>query len=233
MPGPPQHQENLNLTLAQRSNLWAPTARGYHAWRAGSLRLLGARGLTLAREADLMTALCRPGPGQRWLDAGTSSGFYAGVLARAGAQVLAADLSAPMLQEAGRRQRGLGIEWRQLNLERSGLPAAGFDGVTVGATLNETHDPARLLSELARLLRPGGQLWLMYLRRTGGPLQAALERAALGGLTFPDPAWVARALPGLRLTHGLNTGAVRFERYEVERSAKGSSAAPGAATRTL
>ncbi|MBZ9713679.1 class I SAM-dependent methyltransferase [Deinococcus multiflagellatus] len=213
MPGPPQHQENLNLTLAQRSNLWPPTARAYHAWRARSLRLLGAPGLTLAREAALLRALCRPGPGQQWLDAGTSSGFYAGVLARAGAEVLAADLSAPMLQEAQRRQRGLGIQWAQLNLEASGLPAHRFDGVTVGATLNETHDPARLLAELARLLRPGGQLWLMYLRRTAGPLQAALARPALGGLSFPDPAWVARALPGLRLTHGLNVGAVRFERH--------------------
>ncbi|MBZ9751454.1 class I SAM-dependent methyltransferase [Deinococcus sp. HMF7604] len=218
MPGATQHQENLNLTLAQRSNLWPLTARGYASWRAESLRLLGARGYSLEREAALFRALCAPQPGQRWLDAGTSAGFYAGVLARAGAEVLAADFSAPMLREAQRREPGPQIEWRQLNLEASGLLGGHFDGVTVGATLNETHDPARLLRELTRLTRPGGQLWLMYVRRTAGPLQHLLARPALGGLTFPDPAWVSRQVPELTLAAGLSVGAIRFERFVKDAS---------------
>lgn len=221
-----QSQENLNsatqqppaLTLAQRSNLWALTAWGYAGWRARSLSLLAGQPFGLAREAALFRALCRPQPGERWLDAGTSTGFYAGVLARAGCRVLAADLSAPMLTAARRREprsdvAGSGIDWLLTNLEASGLPGAAFDGVTVGATLNETRDPARLLAELARVLRPGGQLWLMYLGRTGGPLQGALTRPALGGLNFPDEAWVARQLPGLVRVDGLRVGAVVFGRY--------------------
>ena len=52
-----------------------------------------------------------------------------------------------------------------------------------------------------------------FLRRTAGPVQGVLGYPAAGGLSFPDPAWVARQLPGCILTHGLTTGAVRFERH--------------------
>lgn len=199
------------LTPAQRSNFWRPVAAGYALWRAQSLTVLSGEPLGLEREAALFLGLCRPQPGERWLDVGTSAGFYAGVLARAGAQVLAADLSPAMLAVARRRERSPRIEWAELNLEASGLPGASFDGITVGATLNETRDPARLLSELARLLRPGAQLWLMYAARTGAPGQNVLAR--LGGLTFPDPAWVGRQLPALRRTAGTRFGGVQFERY--------------------
>lgn len=223
----PRHiKETLNsaaraepaLSLAQRSNLWPLTAKGYAWWRARSLTLLGGQAFGLEREAQLFRTLCQPRAGQSWLDAGTSTGFYAGVLARAGCRVLAADLSAPMLAEARRRepseQAGGQIDWVMLNLEGSALPDASFDGVTVGATLNETNDPARFLQELARLTRPGGQLWLMYIPRTAGPLQTLLGQAALGGLSFHDPAWVARQLPGCQRTNLVQVGAVVFERYE-------------------
>jgi len=221
-----QSQETLNpvrpltldpgLTLAQRSNLWPLTAQGYALWRMRSLGLLSGQPFSLAREEALFRHLCGPQSGEGWLDAGTSTGFYAGVLARAGCRVLAADLSAPMLAQARRRERDGRIDWMLTNLEASGLPGESFDGVTVGATLNETRDPARFLAELRRLVRPGGQLWLMYVPRTGGPLQQLLSRPVLGGLTFPDPAWVARQLPGCVRTSGLQVGAVVFERYVRE-----------------
>ena len=85
VPHAAQAKENLNpdahpapaLSAAQRSNLFPVTAWGYAWWRARSLRLLGAHGFTLEREAALFRALCRPQPGQAWLDVGTSAGFYA------------------------------------------------------------------------------------------------------------------------------------------------------------
>ncbi|MCP2013160.1 2-polyprenyl-6-hydroxyphenyl methylase/3-demethylubiquinone-9 3-methyltransferase [Deinococcus sp. HSC-46F16] len=221
MPAPRHTKETLNpaagaerpLTLAQRSNLLAPTAWGYPAWRARSLTWLTGQPFPLEREAALFRTLCRPRSGECWLDAGTSTGFYAEVLAQSGCEVVAADLSAPMLAAARRWVREHGVDWLLTNLEASGLPDASFDGITVGATLNETRDPARFLAELERVLRPGGTLWLMYLGRTGGPLQGWLSAPALGGLTFPDPAWVARQLPGCTRVDGLRLGAAVFERY--------------------
>lgn len=202
------------LTRAQLSNLAPLTARGYMLWRAQSLTLLSGQPFGLEREKRLFLRECRPRAGERWLDAGTSAGFYAGVLAAQGCEVLAADLSPAMLREGQRREASPHIDWALTNLEDSGLPDASFGGVTVGATLNETHDPARFLRELARVLRPGGQLWLMYVARTGGPGQALLR--ALGGLDFFDPAWTARQVPGLRRQMAFRSGSVQFEHFLKE-----------------
>ncbi|GGI82981.1 class I SAM-dependent methyltransferase [Deinococcus wulumuqiensis] len=201
----------MPLTAAQRSNFFSLTAWAYPLWRARSLTLLAGEPFGLAREARLFLGLCRPAAGERWLDVGTSTGFYAGVLARAGCRVVAADLSPVMLHAAARREPRPQIEWVQANLESTDWRPARFDGVVVGATLNETADPWRLLRSGERLLRPGGQLWLMFVPRTGGPLQGLLSR--LGGLTFPDLSAVEAALPGCTLVHARRAGQVQFARF--------------------
>ena len=157
-----------------------------------------------------MLTLARPRPGEAWLDAGTSSGFYAGVLHAAGAQVTALDLSPAMLS-AARDRHGEEIAWTLTPLERNSFPAGSFDGITVGATLNEIQDTERALSELQRLLRPGGRLWLMYVARSGGEIQGALAR--LGGVRFPDRVEVARALPDCDRMAALTIREVTFELF--------------------
>lgn len=195
------------LTPAQRSNFLPLTAWGYAWWRARSLTLLSGQPFSLAREEALFVGLCQPQPGQHWLDMGTSTGFYAGVLAARGCRVDALDLSGPMLREAARRSPSPLISWQRVNAESTGSPAASYDGITIGATLNETADPARMLREAARLLGPRGKLWLMY-ASAPGPAGRVLGR--LGGLTFPDLGWVERQLPGLWLTHATHFGGVQF-----------------------
>ena len=143
-----------SLTLAQRSNFLPLTAWGYGWWRTRSLTLLSGQPFSLAREEALFLALCRPQPEQVWLDMGTSAGFYAGVLAAAGCRVDALDLSSAMLRKAARRNPSRLIRWQRVNAEETGFADASYDGVTIGATLNETADPARLLREAARVLRP-------------------------------------------------------------------------------
>lgn len=193
------------LTAAQRSNLLPLTAWGYPLWRARALTWLSGQPFPLTREEQLFLGLCAPRAGERWLDIGTSSGFYAGVLARRGCRVDALDLSPAMLQVAARREPSPLIRWQKLNAEDSGLPSGSYDGVVIGATLNETARPALLLREAGRLLAPGGRLWLMYAAHTGGGLLAAL-----GGLTFPDLAWVEGQLPALRLAHAARFGGAEF-----------------------
>ena len=86
-------------------------------------------------------------------------------------------------------------------------PAGRFDGVTVGATLNETARPAVFLRALEAQLRPGGRLWLMFAAPPDGPAPRLLAR--LGGLSFPDAAWVQAQLPGCTLVHAARFGAVQ------------------------
>jgi ubiquinone/menaquinone biosynthesis C-methylase UbiE len=181
------------------------------SWRRHSLSLLSGSGFTLDQEARLFGSLCSPQPGERWLDVGTSGGYYAGLLAAAGTEVLACDLSPAMLKVAQKREHSPLIDWALLDAEDTQLPAASFDGVCIGATLNETGSARAMLSESRRLLRPGGQLWIMYLARSGGPSQAALSR--LGGLTFPDPAEVASWLGGMQRSDLRRVREVVFERW--------------------
>ena len=180
-------------------------------WRKHSLTLLTGSPLPLRREAGYFVSCCEPQPGQHWLDVGTSAGFYAGVLARRGAAVLACDLSPAMLREAARRERHPNITYALINAEQSGLPDASFDGVSIGATLNESAAPQRMLAEMQRLLNPGGQLWLMTLARDGSPAQGLLTR--LGGLSFPDTAQLDAWLPQMRRTDTWRRGNVLFGRW--------------------
>lgn len=199
------------LTPAQRTNFLPLTAWGYSWWRRRSLSLLSGQAFSPEREARLFLALCRPQAGESWLDAGTSTGFYAGVLAAQGCRVRAADLSAAMLRQARREQPSAQIVWEQVNLEAAGAgDSESYDGITVGATLNETAHPALFLAQLERRLRSGGQLWLMWAAPTGGALQGGLGR--LGGLFFPDLTWVERHLPGCVLGDAFGVGGVQFAR---------------------
>jgi ubiquinone/menaquinone biosynthesis C-methylase UbiE len=181
------------------------------SWRARSLSLLTGGPLSLVREAAYFQALCRPQAGEHWLDVGTSAGFYAGVLARAGAQVTACDISPAMLREARRREPHPNIQYALLNAERSGLPDGSFDGVTIGATIGETAHPQIMLAESVRLLRPGGQLWIMAQGRDGSGVQAFLTR--FGGLSFADEAQLTAWLPGLARTDFWRRGNIVFGRW--------------------
>ena len=204
-------QTAAHQTAAQRSNQLALTAVGYMSWRARSLSLLTGTAFSLEREAGLFMALCQPQAGQQWLDMGTSGGYYAGLLSGVGTSVLACDLSPAMLKVAGKRERGPLIDYALLDAEATGLPGASFDGVTIGATLNETSSASAMLQEASRLLRVGGQLWIMYLGRNGGTSQALLSR--LGGLNFPDPAQLGGWMPDMQRRDLLRLREVVFERW--------------------
>ena len=214
-PAAPRQRVTRQLAVprsaAQRSNQLALTAVGYMSWRARSLSLLTGTAFSLEREAGLFMSLCRPEAGQQWLDMGTSGGYYAGLLSGVGAQVLACDLSPAMLKVAGKRETHPLIDYALLDAETTGLPSASFDGVTIGATLNETSSAPAMLREASRLLRVGGQLWIMYLGRNGGASQALLSR--LGGLNFPDPAQLGGWLPDMQRRDLLRLREVVFERW--------------------
>lgn len=180
-----------DLSAAQRVNLAGATARGYEPlWRRFSIAILTLGGWTTTRELDLMTAWVDPGPGERLLDAGSSAGLYARTLltAEPDATVHAVDVSLPFLREARRRARELGeaLVLVQANVQRLPYRDAVFDAVACGGSLNEFRDPLAALRELARVLRPGGRMFLMYPSRAQTNLGRLLQRVLEpSGLSFP------------------------------------------------
>ncbi|MBB6098494.1 2-polyprenyl-6-hydroxyphenyl methylase/3-demethylubiquinone-9 3-methyltransferase [Deinobacterium chartae] len=210
-------------TLVQRSNFLPLVAWNYERWRGRALSLLTRSPFPLARELRLLQDWGAVRRGEMWLDAGTSSGVYARALADAGARVIAADISPAMLSEARRRSAAYAgrIEFRLLDVERSGLPDASLGGIAVGASLTEFHDPRRALEEFGRLLGPGGRLFLMYLRaaetRRGRLAQWPFK---LLGVRFPDREDVRATLErcGLRRVRAQVQRAVTLELYFKESS---------------
>ncbi len=114
------------------------------------------------------------------LDLGCGEGLFAGELLRAGAEVLAADVAEEPLRRAQARNPGL----RTLLIDGEGewdLADASFDVVWAGEVIEHVADTSRWLSELRRVLRPGGLL-LLSTPQLGRAqlLSAALSRRAFG-----------------------------------------------------
>lgn len=118
----------------------------------------GSRGRTLRRRAELAAALLGAGPGDV-LDAGMGGGVLLEELDRRGWRVAGVDLAPSMVERA----RGRLPHARERLLEGSieDLPFAdgSFDAVVATGVLEyAAHDLDRAVTELVRVLRPGGTL---------------------------------------------------------------------------
>ena len=124
----------------------------------------------------------------RILDAGGGSGHMAVRLARLGHSVILCDVSEEMLAKAAARAAEAGvadaIEIRHLSIQGyANLADEEFDLVLCHAVLEWLADPRSAVRDLARLVKPGGHLSLMFynrfaslLKRTvAGDFKAALE----------------------------------------------------------
>lgn len=113
------------------------------------------------------------------LDLGCGGGLLSEALARAGARVTAIDL-APDLIEVARLhllESGLRVDYRLQSAEALAAEAAErFDAITCMEMLEHVPDPVSVLHACARLLKPGGRLFLSTLNRT----PAAFALAILG-----------------------------------------------------
>lgn len=97
-----------------------------------------------------------PRPGERILDLAAGTGASAAVLAKAGAEVVACDLSEGMI--AVGRERHPDIEFVQGDALDLRFEEASFDAVTISWGLRNIPDPAKALREMARVVRPRGRL---------------------------------------------------------------------------
>jgi 2-polyprenyl-6-hydroxyphenyl methylase/3-demethylubiquinone-9 3-methyltransferase len=102
-------------------------------------------------------------------DIGCGGGLLAEGLARLGARVTAIDLADSMIEVARLHASvsGLDINYRISSVEQLGAAqAAAFDTVCCMEMIEHVPDPAGLMASLARLLRPGGSLFVSTINRS-------------------------------------------------------------------
>jgi len=130
--------------------------------------------------AALMTAALPAAPASV-VDLGCGTGSLSVVLARAGHRVRGLDVSARMLEVAGRKAAGHGLDVAFVHGDASHPPfrRAAFDVVLARHVLWALPDPAAALARWVALLRPGGRLVLIEGRWATGAGLPARECAAL------------------------------------------------------
>jgi SAM-dependent methyltransferase len=99
--------------------------------------------------------------GSTILDAGCGTGTNSRRLARAGYRVTGVDFSEFALREAEGASAGLGIDFGRGDLTKLAFPDHMFDGVFCFGVLMHVPELEKALSELIRVLKPGGCLMLM------------------------------------------------------------------------
>ncbi|MEJ7810662.1 MAG: class I SAM-dependent methyltransferase [Gemmatimonadaceae bacterium] len=139
--------------------------RAYDAWHAE----LSVDGDADAPWHRLVRFHLEPGrdlAGKRVLEIGCGRGGFACWLAghaERPAEVVAADFSATavhLAKEFAARHHVAGVRWEVGDIQAIDHPDASFDTVISCETIEHVPDPRRAIRELARVLKPGGRLFL-------------------------------------------------------------------------
>ena len=97
-----------------------------------------------------------PQPGERILDIAAGTGTSSAAIAKSGARVIAFDFSAGMIEEG--RKRHPELEFVEGDAQKLPFGDDEFDAVTISFGLRNVEDPRLALSEMYRVLKPGGRL---------------------------------------------------------------------------
>lgn len=122
------------------------------------------------------------------LDVGCGAGLLSEAMAKVGANVTAIDLAPNLLKVARLHglESGVKVDYRETAVETlADAQPASFDVITCMEMLEHVPDPASIIDACARLLKPGGRLFVSTLNRT----PAAFALAIVGA------EYVARVLP--------------------------------------
>lgn len=173
-------------------------------WRTHSLTFLTGEKFPSDREIGVIAGLARVDRGGLYLDLGCSAGLYTRSLAEKlgnRGKVLGIDIAPTMLKEAVRRAKrevrrtGTVPSFARVDAEDLPFTDGAFAGAVCGGTLNEFGDPARVLRETKRVMKPGGRLAIMGILRAKTPRGRLLQRfLSTGGLRFFEPEEVTSLL---------------------------------------
>jgi ubiquinone/menaquinone biosynthesis C-methylase UbiE len=144
-------------------------------------------GITRGRLIEIL----EPRPGERVLEIGPGTGYYTFEMAGRldGGQVDLFDIQQEMLDHVMREANRRGVTNVQPALgDAQSLPYGdeSFDAVVLITVLGEIPDQDRALSEIARVLKPGGRLIVgeMFFDPHVVPSGKLRERAGRAGLSF-------------------------------------------------
>jgi len=121
---------------------------------------------------DQFVRRLRPRAGETILDMAGGTGDIAFRIAKRGAQVTVADISAEMLDVGQERARERGIEgllWAQENAEALTFPGQTFDAYTIAFGIRNVTHIELALAEAHRVLRIGGRFFCLEFSTTTWP----------------------------------------------------------------
>jgi ubiquinone/menaquinone biosynthesis C-methylase UbiE len=150
-------------------------------------------------------------PGRRILDVGCGLGDDAAALAAlvaTGGEVVGVDGSQAMVEAARRRHGGVeGLSFEVADAADLPFDDASFDGCRIDRVLQHIADPAPVVREMVRVLRPGGVLVAFdndWETLTVDSADRALTRAVMNAFCDRFPSgWIGRQLVPLFLDAGL------------------------------
>jgi SAM-dependent methyltransferase len=185
---------------------------------------------------DALVELAAPTAQERWLDVACGPGIVARALASHAGAVHGVDMTAAMITVAEREAAAAGlanVTFAVGDAAALELPDASFDGAVARFAIHHMPQPSRLVSELARVVRPGGRIVLADHLADENAADAAW---ALEVERLRDPShWASLSLARL---HALGRDAgLELERERVspidldfeDWLARGSGGAPNAA----
>lgn len=123
------------------------------------LRALAHWNFRRVEECETLLAWLDPRPGERILDVGCGDGYWDSRISRRGALVVGVDLDPGRLAVA-ERHRLPGQRFHLVSAEAMELPAASFDKALSLCAIEHFADDERVLANVARAVRPGGELVL-------------------------------------------------------------------------
>lgn len=150
-------------------------------WDEGARAFASLRSVTTFRLELLRQWMPQGFAGRTVVDLGCGGGLLAVPLAREGAHVVGLDLAAKALRAAVAQQPERLLA-AQADLQQLPLAERSADVVLLADVLEHVDDPAAVIAQAARVLRPGGALFVNTIHRT---LRSRVFAITLGeGLGF-------------------------------------------------